>query len=88
MEKSKVALRQTASSFRPLSDREALAVAPNRLQVMRQKRLRSLQEALDSYPDVPVAAETLALLNNLQLQSSLPVGFRLKIVQGRFGVNN
>jgi predicted Zn-dependent protease len=77
-------LLESIRSFAPLQDRAALRIEPNRLVVVTLARPQTLEQAAAGYAEVPVAAEKLALLNNLRADSPLDVGFRLKIVRGTY----
>jgi len=88
MQVSRTLLRQSADSFRALTDRAALEVQPNHVRVKVLTRNEDFRTAVASFPSVPVDIATLALLNNLQNDSPLQAGFRLKIVQGTYGAGN
>jgi predicted Zn-dependent protease len=75
---------RTMRSFGPLRNQEALSVQSNRLHVVRLERRQTLSEVAARTADVPVPVATLALLNNIQGDTLLDAGFRLKIVRGTY----
>jgi predicted Zn-dependent protease len=77
-----VVLQGIAGSFADLTDRHVLQVQPMHVRVEILSRDQSLQAVLQGLPQMPVDVATVALLNNLQVDSPLSAGFRLKIVQG------
>jgi predicted Zn-dependent protease len=77
-------LVQTIRSFKTLTGKADLEVQPNRLQVEAVPAGKTLAAAVSAYPDVPVPVGTIALLNNLQPETALSQGFRLKVVRGGF----
>ena len=75
-------LFESIRSFGPLKDTKALAIQPNRVRVVALSKRETLQEAVGGFNDVPVKLGAVALLNNLQPDSALDSGFRLKVVRG------
>jgi predicted Zn-dependent protease len=71
-----------------LTDKDALAMQPNRLRLKTIDKPVTLQAAVQNDSSVPVDVGTLAMLNNLQANSSLAKGFVLKIVQGSYKPGN
>ncbi len=72
-------------SFRPLTDRRALAVEPMRLDVTRVARATSLRALYDSYYNgttPAVSIEQIALINQLEPDSRLAAGTLVKMVHG------
>jgi predicted Zn-dependent protease len=75
-------LYSSIRSFGPLRDAKAQAIQPNRVHVVAVPKHETLQEAVGGFKDVPVRLGTVALLNNLQPESPLESGFRLKMIRG------
>ncbi|HET7583912.1 MAG TPA: M48 family metalloprotease [Gemmatimonadaceae bacterium] len=74
--------RQVLSSFAPLTDPRALAVTPNRVEVVRVAQSMTLSQFAQQYPST-VDANTLAILNELpSATASVPAGTLLKRVVG------
>ncbi len=73
--------RRTLGSFDRLYDREALAVQPKRIDLVRLDRAMSLERFAERYPStVPVA--TLALINGVEEGGTLAAGRMAKRVVG------
>ena len=81
---SQLLLVKTIRSFKALTEKSDLEVQPNRLQVEAVQSAKTLTAAVSAYADVPVPVGTIALLNNLQPETTLSQGFRLKVVRGAF----
>jgi predicted Zn-dependent protease len=77
------AARQSLNSFDRLTDRQALRVQPNRLEVITLDRPMTFERFVEQYPSV-VSIEELALINQVDQPSHLvPAGRKLKrVVQG------
>jgi predicted Zn-dependent protease len=80
------ATRQTAAerslqSFAVLTDRAALEIQPQRLQVLRVDRASSISELRGRHAS-PLTAEQLAVLNQVRVGEVLPVGRLVKWVAG------
>jgi predicted Zn-dependent protease len=88
MQASRPVLQNVAASWRQLTDKDALAMQPNRLRLKTIDKPVTLQAAVQNDSSVPVDVGTLAMLNNLQANSSLAKGFVLKIVQGSYKPGN
>jgi predicted Zn-dependent protease len=71
-------------SLQTLTDRAALDIAPNRVKVETVRTPATLQQMADKAAGSPVSIATVALVNNLQAGSTLPVGFRVKLVRGTY----
>ncbi len=76
-------LSRTLGSFRPLTDPAALAVKPNRIEIVRADRTETLAAFNTRYPSV-VPIEELAIINQVDNGSStIPAGTRVKrVVRG------
>jgi predicted Zn-dependent protease len=75
------AIRRTLASFDELTDRQALAVRPKELKVVRVDRAMTLDEFASRHrATVPV--ETLALINRLDPGARLSAGRSYKVVTG------
>jgi predicted Zn-dependent protease len=74
-------LQDVAGSFRDLTDVKKLRVQPLRVRVEVMPRSQTLRDVVQGSA-MPVDVGTVALLNNLQAESRLAEGFRLKTVQG------
>jgi predicted Zn-dependent protease len=72
---------QTFDSFGPLTDAEALAVQPLRLDIVTLDRAMTLREFSQRYPS-QVSLETLARLNHVQPADRLELGTLVKRVTG------
>lgn len=75
------AIEEAIRSFAPLTDAEALAVAPRRLKLVRPPQSMDL-EAFASRYEASVPAETLARINRLEPGSRLRAGQLYKVVTG------
>jgi predicted Zn-dependent protease len=74
------AFRGTLGSFAPLSDKNALDVHPNRINIVRLGRATTFEDFNRRYPSV-IDAEEVALLNRLAgAGARVPAGGRLKRV--------
>jgi len=78
------AFLRSIRSLQTLTDRAALDMAPNRIRVETVRAAATLQQIVDKAGGVPVPIATVALVNNLQPASPLPVGFRVKLVRGAY----
>src|SRR5690625_688177 len=76
------ALRGGIRSFAPLTDPEALAVEPLRIETMTLDRAMSLAEFMEAYPS-EIPAEKVALLNQAELETRFEAGTILKRVVRR-----
>jgi predicted Zn-dependent protease len=76
------AIDRALRSFQPLTDRTALNVQPHRLDIIKLDR-RTTIEALARQRSSPVSAATLALLNQVGLQTPLASGRLIKWVAGQ-----
>ncbi len=75
-------LGQAIDSFRRVRDRDLLDVEPLRLRFSRLPRRMSLQEWAEGRT-LPLPVERLALMNNVEVDETLPQGTRIKIVVGQ-----
>jgi predicted Zn-dependent protease len=75
------AIRAADASFAPLTDPAALNVEPARVRVVSVPQATSFTQFAARYP--AVAADRLAILNEVQTTTSLQAGQRIKIVEGR-----
>jgi predicted Zn-dependent protease len=73
--------QESFGSFRRLADRSAFAVQPLRLEIVRLPRAMTLREFSESYPS-QVPLESLALLNQANIDAALPRGALVKRVVG------
>jgi predicted Zn-dependent protease len=71
-------------SLADLADPGAKKIEPNRLKVEPQRSATTLAQAFEHAGTLPVSLGSVALLNNLQPESNLPAGFKLKLVRGTF----
>lgn len=76
------AVERALRSFQPLTDRGALNVQPQRLDIVKLAR-RTTIEALARQRPSPVSAATLALINQVELQTPLEAGRLIKWVVGQ-----
>jgi len=76
------AIERALRSFQPLTDRAALNVQPQRLDIVQLDR-RTTIEALARQRPSPASAATLALLNQVGLQTPLESGRLIKWVVGQ-----
>lgn len=74
-------LRTAITSFRELTDAQALAVQPLRLEIVTLERAMTVPELVDAYP-TPLSAERVALLNRAALDHRFPAGSQVKRVVG------
>lgn len=74
----------TIRSLRTLDDPSALRIEPNRVQVEALRSGTTLARAVERAGTLPVPVAAIALLNNLQPDSQLAAGFRLKLVRGAY----
>jgi predicted Zn-dependent protease len=77
----KAAVEQALESFQPLTDPAALNRQPQRLQIMKLDR-RTTLEALARERQSPTSPATLALINQVDLQTQLEAGRLVKWVIG------
>src|SRR5690606_6342737 len=75
------AVGETISSFRRLTDRQALDVQPMRLQIVRLPSAMSLRSFYERSP-APIDVEELAALNRVDPGEVIPAGTRIKTVTG------
>ncbi|TVR30651.1 MAG: peptidase M48 [Spirochaetaceae bacterium] len=71
-------------SFAALTDRRAIDVVPMRLDVIRVERSASLRQIYQTYyrgSTAPVAVEQIALINQLEPESRVSAGTRVKMVR-------
>ncbi len=71
-------------SFAALTDRQAIDVEPTRLDVIRVERTASLSQIFETYyrgSTAPVALEQIALINQLEPDSRVNAGTRVKMVR-------
>jgi predicted Zn-dependent protease len=76
------AVEHALQSFQPLTDRAALNVQPQRLDIVKLDR-RTTIEALARQRPSPASAATLALINQVELQTPLEPGRLIKWVVGQ-----
>jgi predicted Zn-dependent protease len=74
---------QSTRSLQTLTDSEALNMQPNRVKVEKIASSTTLEAAARRVA-TPVPISTIALLNNLQPNSTLPAGFLVKLVRGNY----
>lgn len=75
------AFATSAASFGRLTDQSALSVQPMRLQLVTLDRAMSLEQFNQRYPS-PISLEMLAIMNQVELDSTVPAGTVLKRVVG------
>ncbi len=76
------AILASIRSFKKLSDAEAAAIRPNRIDVYVVRSGDTWQSIADRSGGGVIKASTLAVMNNAQPSSQPPVGMRIKIVVG------
>jgi len=72
-------LQRSITSFRRLTDPQAIAVRPQRIRIVRLSRAMSLGEFNQAYPSVIPVAE-LALINGVEANATFPAGALVKRV--------
>jgi predicted Zn-dependent protease len=78
---NQAAVERTLASFQPLTDPAALNVQPQRMQLVRLDRRTTIAELARQRPS-PVPAATLALINQVELDTPLAAGQLVKWVTG------
>jgi predicted Zn-dependent protease len=74
-------VRATISSFAPLTDPAALSVQPARIKVIAAPQSMTVAELAAKYPSIP--AERLAIINQLNVDSRIEAGQKVKIIEGK-----
>jgi predicted Zn-dependent protease len=78
------AMLRSIRSLQDLKDEAARKIEPNRLRIEPLKSAATLAQAVERGGAVAAPLKTVALLNNLQPESNLPAGFKLKMVRGNY----
>ena len=75
----------TMANFDILSDPQMINVTPDRIKIRKVNRAATLQQALASLSVPQTEMESIAILNNMQLNDQLPAGTWIKTIAGGIG---
>lgn len=68
-------------SFRPLLEADILEIKPERIRIQHAEKAAKFQALIEGHTTIKISANTLAILNQLELSDSVPQGFAYKLVE-------
>jgi predicted Zn-dependent protease len=75
------AVTNSFNSFNRVTDQAVLNVQPQRLKIITASQNSSIQQLIQQH-NIPVPAETIALINQMEVNAQVQTGQKIKIVEG------